>query len=106
GGGDDRLHQPAGGGAEGDFGDAQVAFFLGGDAGADPDFATAQDVAVVRRVHDAGSGEIGNQGERLVTQDGDGGFDEFVEIVRQDLARKSDGDALDALGEQERKFDR
>jgi hypothetical protein len=38
GGGDDRIHQRAGGGAEGDLGDAQDAFFLHRNAGADADF--------------------------------------------------------------------
>ena len=83
-----------------------IAFFLGGDAGADPDFAAAQAVAVVGGVHDAAGGEIREQGERLVAQHGDGGFDEFVEIVRQHLAGEADGDALDALGEQQREFHR
>ena len=84
----------------------RIAFFLGGDAGADPDFAAAQAVVVVGGVHDAAGGEVREQREGLVAQGGDAGVDEFDEIVRQNLAGEADGDAFDALGEQQREFHR
>ncbi len=102
--GDDGVHEAAGGGAEGDFGDAEDAFFGGVDAGADADFSAAEAIAVVGGIHDAGGGEVREEGEGLVAEDGDGGVDEFVEVVREDFAGESDGDALDALGEEDREL--
>ena len=59
---------------------------------------------VVEELHPAGGQvELGQAG---FAQHGDGGLDELVEIVRQDLAGETDGDTLDALREEQREFNR
>ena len=103
---DDRIHQRASGGAKGNFGDPQNAFFVGGDPRAHPHLAAAQSVAVIRRIHDAARREIRQQVHRFIAQHGDRRLDELIEIVRQHLTGKPDGNALDPLREKKRKFHR
>lgn len=105
-GGDDGVHQGAGGGAEGDLDDAEDVLFVAGfDAGADADAAAAEAAVVVGGVHDAALGEIGEDVEILFAEGGDAGVAEFDEVVGEDAAGEADGDAFDALGEEEREFD-
>ena len=51
-------------------------------------------------------GKSGNRVNGFVAQDRDGGVDQFVEIVRQDLAGEADRDAFHALREQQRELHR
>lgn len=105
-GGDDGVHQGAGGGAEGDLDDAEDVLFVAGfDAGANADAAASEAAVVVGGVHDAALGEIGEDVEILFAEGGDAGVAEFDEVVGEDAAGEADGDALDALGEEEGEFD-
>ncbi len=102
----DAFHQVPRRGAEGNFGDAQKTFFLGGNARPHSQSTTPQAVAILAGIHDAPGREIGHKSEGFVAENRNAGIDELDEIVRQDLACKTHSNSLHALGQQQRKFDR
>ena len=76
------------------------------DTCTDAHLAATQAIVVVGHVHQAARREVGIECERLVLQVGDGGVDQFVEVMRQELGRQTHGDAFGALRQQERELHR
>ena len=76
------------------------------DACAHLHHAAALALVVLGTVGDAAGREVRQNLIRLTLQDGDGSVDELVEVVRQNLGRKARGDALGALGQQQREAHR
>ena len=76
------------------------------DAGADLYAPAPGSVLVGGAVGEAAGGEIRVDGEVFPTQDVDGGVEQFVEVVREDLGSHAHGNAFRALRQQQREADR
>ena len=105
-GGEDRLDERLGGGAEGQLGDGEQVLRAHLDAGADLHLSATLAVVVFGEVGDAAGGEVGEEAETFSLKVVDRGAAEVVEIVRQDPGREAHGDALGALEQHERKLGR
>ena len=68
------------------------------------DHAAPLSVVVARGVDAAARGEVGVEAEGLAAQVAHGGVADLVEVVGKDLRRQADGNALRALGQEERKL--
>ena len=94
----DRADQRIGGGRGRDFLDDDGGLVLDFDPGADLDFAGA--ILVAAGIHEAAGLEIGQALERLLFENGDLGFEQLGEVVRQDARGHADRDAFGAEHEQ------
>ena len=102
---DDRLLDRLGGRGVGDLGDGQRPLVDLRDAGAHLHGAAPQAVVVAAHVGHAARREIGIQLEFAPLQMGDRRMDQLHEVVGQDLRGQSHGDAVGALGQQQRELD-
>ena len=96
-GGEDGLDERLGGDAEGQLGDREQVFGALLDLGADLHLAAALAVVVFREIGGAAGGEVGEDAEGFSLEVVDRRAAEVVEIVRQDLRREADRDAVGAL---------
>ena len=102
----DGVDQHVGGLPVGDFRDVDRVLVDLLDLGADLDDAAALAGVVLAAVGVAAGREVGIELIRLLPQDGDGGVEKLVEVVRENLGGHTDGDAFRALREQERETHR
>ena len=102
----DGIDDDLGGLAVGDLRDGDGVLVALLDLGADLDHAAAAPFLVLRAVGVTAGGEVRIELDLLAFQDVDGGVEQLVEVVRQDLRRHADCDAFCALREQERETHR
>ena len=102
----DALDDAARGGAVGYLADDKCFLILLTDSRTNAHLAATQTVVVVGHIHQASRREVGIEGERLIAQIGDGGVDQFVEVMGQELGRQAYGDTFGALCQQQRELDR
>ena len=105
-GGQDRLDQRLGRRAEGQLGDREEGLAAHLDLRPDLHLAAALAVVVLGEVGDAAGREVGKDPEGLSLEVVDRRPAEVVEVVRQDLGREADRDALGPLEEHDRELGR
>ena len=103
---DDRVDEAFRGLAVRDFRDGQGPFVGLDDAGADLHFSAPQAFVVTGAVDQTAGGEVRIEFEIFLAEGGHARVEQFVEVVRQDLDGQADGDAVGALGQQQREFHR
>ena len=100
----DRIDQIFGGGAVGNVANDDALGISGIEPGTHQHLAVA--IFVLGDVDLATGEEIGEDLERSVPQVADLGFEEFDQVVRQDLGSHAHGDTVGSLGEQDRDLGR
>ena len=103
---DDRLLDRFGRRAERNFGDRKRPLVDFVDPRTHFDRTAAQPVVVTRHIRHAAGREIGIELELLAAQVSYARIEQFIEVMRQDFRRKPHGDTFDALGQQQREFER
>ena len=101
-----RVNQRRGGFPVGNLADDERFVVLLGDFGTHFHRAAPLAVVVFRDVDVSARLEIGIEREIFPFEIGDGGVEQFVEVVGQNLGRESHRDAFHALRQQQREFDR
>ena len=103
---DDRIDEHMGGLAEGKLGDGDGVLVHLLDPGPHLDLAAPLPLVVFGTVGDAAGGEVGIDLVGFPLENGDGGVEQFVEVVGEDFRGHADGDAFRPLRQQEREADR
>ena len=101
---DNRFNEGAGRGSVGNFADNERLGILDFDFGANLYASAACPVVIVGNVDGSACEKVRVERELFPLEVGDARFAEFVEVVRKDVRRKPDGDAIDALGEEKREL--
>ena len=100
----DRGDEALGGGRRRDLADDDGLLVLALDPRPHPDLAAP--VVVLADIHEPAGGEVGEELDGLLLEDRDLRLEQLGEVVRQDLGRHADGDALGAGDQQDRELGR
>ena len=88
----------------GNLGDGQGALVTFLDFGAHLDRTAPFTVVITRDVDESAGLKVGIECKRLALQVGDGGVEQFIEVVGQNFDREAHGDTFYALSQQEREL--
>jgi hypothetical protein len=100
----DGIDQSGCSGTVREVGNNQGFFVFDADAGTNTDAAAPFAVIIIGNINHAPGGEVGMQLEGFTPETGDGGINEFVEVVREDAGGQSDGYTFYTLGQQQGEF--
>ena len=102
----DAFDQAYGSGAVGNFADGECLVVDLFNLRAHADFSTALAVVVVAHIDDAAGKEIRIERKFFSLEDSDACFAEFAEVVGEDRGRKTHGNAVHTLCQEQRELDR